>query len=47
MHIILHALSLLVVVQSVTAMNINYQRSKLGDRSKTQQHSTLLRLNSS
>jgi len=35
MHIILHALSLLVVVQCVTVMNINYQHSKLGDRSKT------------
>jgi len=34
MHIILQALSLLVV-QCVTVMNIN-QRSKLGDRSKTQ-----------
>jgi len=40
MHIILHALSLLVVVKFVTVMNINYQRFKLGDRSKTQ-HSTL------
>jgi len=36
---VLRALSLLVVVQCVTVMNINYQRSKLGDRSKTQ-HST-------
>jgi len=45
MHIILHALSLLVVVQCVTVMNINYHRSKLGDPSKTQ-HSTL-RQNSS
>jgi len=34
MPIILHALSLLVVVQCVAVMNI-YQRSKLGDRSKT------------
>jgi len=41
MHIILHALSLLVVVQCVTVMNVNYQRSKLEDWSKTQQHSTL------
>jgi len=40
MHIVLHELSLLVVVQRVTVMNINYQRSKLGNRSKTQ-HSTL------
>jgi len=40
MHIILHALSLLAVVQCATVMNINYQRSKLGDRSRTQ-HSTL------
>jgi len=39
-HIILHALSLLVVVQCVTVMNINYQHSKFGDQSKTQ-HSTL------
>jgi len=39
MHIILHALSLLVV-QCATVMNINHQRSKLGNRSKTQ-HSTL------
>jgi len=37
MQIILHALSLLVVVQRVTVMNIKHQRSKLGDRSKTQQ----------
>jgi len=35
MRIILHALSSLVVVQCVTVKNINYQRSKLGDRSKT------------
>ena len=35
MHIILHALSLHVVVQCVTAMNMHYQRSKLGDRSKS------------
>jgi len=41
MRIILHALPFLVVVQCVTVMNINfYQRSKLGDWSKTQ-HSTL------
>jgi len=40
MHIILHALSLLVVVQCVT-----YQRSKLGDRSKIQ-HSVLRQRNS-
>jgi len=40
MYIILHALSLLVVVQYVTVMNINYQPSKLEDRSETQ-HSTL------
>ena len=40
MHIILHALSLLVVKQCVTTLHINYQRSKLDDRSKTQ-HSTL------
>jgi len=40
MHVILHALSLLVVVQCVTVMNLNYQRSKLRDRSKIQ-HSTL------
>jgi len=33
MNIILHALSLLVVVQYVTVMSIN-QRSKLGGRSK-------------
>jgi len=30
MHIMLQALSLLVVVQLVTVMNVNYQRSKLG-----------------
>jgi len=41
MHTILHALASLVV-QCVIAMNIHYyQRSKLGDRSKTQQHLTL------
>jgi len=40
MHIILHALSLFVVAQCVTVMNINYQRSKLGDWSKVQ-HSTV------
>jgi len=40
MHIILHALSLLIAVQCVTVMNINSQNSKLGDWSKTQ-HSTL------
>jgi len=41
MHIILYALSLLVVTHCVTVMNINYyQRFKLEDRSKTQ-HSTL------
>jgi len=34
MHIILHALSLLTDVQFVTVMNVNYQRSKLEDRSK-------------
>ena len=34
-HIILHALSLLVVAQWITVMNINYQRSKLGDRRNT------------
>jgi len=39
MHIILHAISLLVVEQLVTVMNINYQRSKLGDRRT--QHLTL------
>jgi len=39
MHITLHALSLLVV-QCVTVMNIDYQRSKFGDRSK-RQHSSL------
>jgi len=38
LHIILHALSSLVV-QCVTVMNISYQRSKLGDRSKTQHSS--------
>jgi len=42
MHIILHALSLVVVVQCVTGMNINYQHFKLRDRRKTQQ-STLPR----
>jgi len=36
MHIILHGPSLFVVVQCVAAMKINYQRSKFGDRSKTQ-----------
>jgi len=40
MHIMLQALSLLVVVQLVTVMNVNYQRSKLGDRSKIE-HSAL------
>ena len=41
MHIILHTLSFLVVVQCVTVMNINYyQRSNLGDRSKTQHSKT-------
>jgi len=35
-HIIVHALSLLVVVQRVTVMNINHQCFKLGDPSKTQ-----------
>jgi len=36
MHIFLHPLSLLVVAQCVTVMNINnYQRSRLGDRGKT------------
>jgi len=35
MHIILHAL----FVQCIIIISINYQRSKLGDRSKTQ-HST-------
>jgi len=35
MHNILYPLSLLVVVQYVTVMHINYQRSKFGDRSKT------------
>jgi len=40
MHIILHALSLLFV-QCIIVININYnQRSKLGDRNKTQ-HSML------
>jgi len=43
MHIILHALALFVVVQCVTVMKINYQISKLGDRSKTQ-HLTLEQL---
>jgi len=38
MHIILHALSLLVV-QYVTVLNINYHRSTLGNRSKTQDSS--------
>jgi len=41
MHIILHALSLPAIVQCVTIMDTNYRRSKLGDRSKAQQHSTL------
>jgi len=36
MHIIPHAPSLLVVVQFVTVMNVNYQRSKLGDQNTTQ-----------
>jgi len=40
MHIIVHALFLLVVAQYVSVMNINYQHSKLGERGKTQ-HSTL------
>jgi len=40
MHIILHALSLIVVIQFVTVMNVNYKPSKLGDRSK-REHSTL------
>jgi len=44
MHIILHAPSLLVVVQFVTVMNVNYQRSKLGDRWKIE-HSTLIQSN--
>ena len=44
MHIILHALSLLVVVQFDTVLNINYQRSKLQDRSKIK-HSTLKQSN--
>jgi len=36
MRIILHTLPLLLVVQCVTVMNINYsQHSKLRDRSKT------------
>jgi len=34
MHIILYALSLLVVVQCVTVININYQRFKLGEWAK-------------
>jgi len=41
--IILDTLSLLVV-QCVTALNVNYQRSKSGDQSKTQ-HSTLRQIN--
>jgi len=41
MHIILYTLLFLVVAQCVAVMNINfYQRSKLGDRNKTQ-YSTL------
>jgi len=36
MHIILHAISLLVVAQCVTVMNVNYERFKLEDRSKIQ-----------
>jgi len=44
MLIILHALSLLVVVQFVTVVNVNYQRSKLGDRIKIE-HSTLKQSN--
>jgi len=32
----LHGLSLLVVVQSVTVIYINFQRTKLGHRNKTQ-----------
>jgi len=35
-HIILHALSILVIVQCVTAINTNYQSSKLGYRSIAQ-----------
>ena len=38
--IVLHALSLLVVVNIVTVPNINFQRPKLGDVDETQ-HSTL------
>jgi len=47
MHIILHALSSLVVIQCVTVMwqHKIYQRSKLRNRSKTQ-HSTLRQSNS-
>jgi len=41
MHIILHALSLLVVVKCVAVMNIKYQRSKLRGLSKTQHHRAL------
>jgi len=39
MHIILylHAFCLPVAVQCVTVMNMHYQRSELGDGSKTQQ----------
>jgi len=44
MHIILHALSLLVVVQFITVMNINYQLSKLGDW-RNIEHSTLKQSN--
>jgi len=40
MHIIPHALSLLIVVKCVTVINTHFQRSKLGDRRKTQ-HSAL------
>jgi len=36
MHIILHALSLLVAVQCVTVRNVTYHRSRLWERSKTQ-----------
>jgi len=35
MHTILHALFLPVLVQCIAGINVNYQRSKLGDRSKT------------
>jgi len=34
MHIIQHTFSLLVIVQCVTVININHQRSKLGERNR-------------